>query len=97
MSLDPERGLPYVPTSTPSSDYWGGRRPGANLFAETLLALNARTGEREWHFQAVHHGLWDYDLTAPPNLVSINVGPGHRRSRRGVEAGLHLCLRPGHG
>ena len=73
MSLDPERGLLYVPTSTPSSDYWGGRRLGANLFAESLVALNARTGEREWHFQAVHHGLWDYDLTAPPNLVTITV------------------------
>ena len=73
MSLDDERGLLYVPTSTPSSDYWGGRRPGANLFAETLLCLDARTGERQWHFQAVHHGLWDYDFTAPPNLVTITV------------------------
>ena len=73
MSLDAERGLLYVPTSTPSSDYWGGRRPGANLFAESLLCLDARTGERQWHFQAVHHGLWDYDFTSPPNLVTINV------------------------
>tara|TARA_B100001123_G_scaffold418094_2_gene521625 strand:- start:4557 stop:6506 length:1950 start_codon:yes stop_codon:yes gene_type:complete len=73
MSLDEERGLLYVPTSTPSSDYWGGRRVGANLFAETLLCLNARTGEREWHFQGVHHGLWDYDFTSPPNLVKITV------------------------
>ena len=73
MSIDTERGLLYVPTSTPSSDYWGGRRLGANLFAESLLCLNARTGEREWHFQAVHHGLWDYDLTSPPNLVTLTV------------------------
>ena len=73
MSLDEERGLLYVPTSTSSSDYWGGRRVGANLFAETLLCLDARTGERQWHFQAVHHGLWDYDFTSPPNLVTINV------------------------
>ncbi len=73
MSLDEERGLLYVPTSTPSSDYWGGRRIGANLFAESLLCLDARTGERQWHFQAVHHGLWDYDLTSPPNLVTITV------------------------
>ena len=73
MSLDEERGLLYVPTSTPSSDYWGGRRPGANLFAESILCLDARTGERQWHFQAVHHGLWDYDFTAAPNLVTINV------------------------
>ncbi len=76
MSLDAERGLLYVPTSTPSSDYWGGRRKGANLFAESLVCLDARTGERRWHFQAVHHGLWDYDLTAAPNLVTITVD-GH--------------------
>ena len=73
MSLDVERGLLYVPTSTPSSDYWGGRRKGANLFAESLLCLDARTGERRWHFQAVHHGLWDYDLSAAPNLMTITV------------------------
>ena len=73
MSLDAERGLLYVPTSTPSSDYWGGRRLGANLFAESLVCLDARTGEREWHFQAVHHGLWDYDFTSAPNLMTLNV------------------------
>lgn len=73
MSLDVERGLLYVPTSTPSSDYWGGRRVGANLFAESLVCLDARTGERQWHFQTVHHGVWDYDLAAAPNLVSITV------------------------
>ena len=73
MSVDAERGLVYVPTSTPSGDYWGGRRPGANLFAESLLCLDARTGERKWHFQAVHHGLWDYDFNSPPNLVTIEV------------------------
>ncbi|MCY4645630.1 MAG: pyrroloquinoline quinone-dependent dehydrogenase [Gammaproteobacteria bacterium] len=73
MSLDAERGLLYVPTSTSSSDYWGGRRKGGNLFAESLLCLDARTGERRWHFQAVHHGVWDYDLGAAPNLVTITV------------------------
>ena len=73
MSLDVERQLLYVPTSTPSSDYWGGRRVGANLFAESLVCLDALTGERRWHFQAVHHGLWDYDLAAAPNLVTITV------------------------
>ena len=73
MSLDEDRGLLYVPTSTSSSDFWGARRLGANLFAESLVCLDARTGERQWHFQAVHHGLWDYDFTAPPNLVTITV------------------------
>ena len=57
-----------------SSDYYGARRPGANLFAETLLCLDAATGNRKWHFQAVHHGLWDYDFPAAPNLVTIRVG-----------------------
>ena len=74
MSLDSERGLLYVPTSTPSSDYWGGRRVGANLFAESLICLDARTGKRQWHFQTVHHGVWDYDLSAAPNLATITVG-----------------------
>jgi quinoprotein glucose dehydrogenase len=74
MTLDAARGLLYVPTSTPSGDYYGGRRPGANLFAETLLCLDAATGRRQWHFQAVHHGLWDYDFPAPPNLVTIEAG-----------------------
>ena len=73
MWLDVERGFMYVPTSTPSSDYWGSRRVGANFFAEALVCLDARTGERQWHFQAVHHGVWDYDLAAAPNLVTITV------------------------
>ena len=73
MSLDQARGLLYVPTSTPSGDYWGGRRVGSNLFADSLVCLDARTGERQWHFQAVHHGVWDYDFGAAPNLVTITV------------------------
>ncbi len=73
MTLDEPRGLLYVPTSTPGSDYWGGRRHGANLFAESLVCIDANTGKRKWHFQAVHHGLWDYDLTSAPSLVTITV------------------------
>ena len=73
MTLDADRGLLYVPVSTPGSDYWGGRRLGANLFAESLVCLDANTGKRKWHFQAVHHGLWDYDFTSPPGLVTIAV------------------------
>ena len=73
MTLDEERGLVYLPVSTPSNDYYGGRRPGANLFAESLVCLDAATGKRKWHFQLVHHGLWDYDPPAPPNLVTIRV------------------------
>lgn len=74
MSVDEVRGLLYVPVSTPSNDYYGGRRPGDNLFAETLLCLDANTGKRQWHFQVAHHGLWDYDLPAAPNLVTIDAG-----------------------
>ncbi len=73
MALDAARGLLYVPTSTPSSDYYGGGRPGANLFAESLVCLDAATGKMKWHFQTVHHGLWDYDNPAQPNLVTITV------------------------
>jgi quinoprotein glucose dehydrogenase len=73
MALDEARGLLYVPTSTPSSDYYGGQRRGANLFAESLVCLEAATGKVKWYFQTVHHGLWDWDNPAPPNLVTITV------------------------
>ncbi|MBV9506367.1 MAG: pyrroloquinoline quinone-dependent dehydrogenase [Acidobacteriia bacterium] len=73
MSLDEARGLLYLPTSTPSSDYYGGGRPGANLFAESVVCLEAATGKIKWYFQTVHHGLWDWDNPAPPNLVTITV------------------------
>ncbi len=74
MSLDANRGLLFLPLSTPSNDYYGARRPGANLFAESIVCLDAATGIRKWHFQIVHHGLWDYDLASAPILVSITVG-----------------------
>ena len=73
MSADPDLGIVYLPTNTPAPDYYGGHRPGENLFAESVVALNIETGQREWHFQAVHHGLWDYDFPAAPNLIDIEV------------------------
>ncbi len=73
ISADEELGYVYLPFGTPTDDWFGGHRPGANLFAESLVALDARTGERKWHFQAVHHGLWDYDFPAAPLLVDIKV------------------------
>ena len=72
-SADAELGYVYLPLSTPTNDYYGGYRPGDNLFAESIVCLDARTGERVWHFQAVHHGLWDYDFPAAPNVVDIRV------------------------
>jgi quinoprotein glucose dehydrogenase len=72
FTVDSARGLVYLPVGTPSNDWYGGERKGAGLFGETLLCLDARTGKRVWHFQTAHHGLWDYDLPAPPNLVTVN-------------------------
>lgn len=71
MSLDAERGLVFAPTGAAAYDFYGADRLGQNLFANCLLALDARTGERRWHFQTVHHDLWDRDLPAPPNLITI--------------------------
>lgn len=73
MSADPETGYVYLPTGTPTNDWYGGHRKGDNLFAESLVCVDAATGEKVWHFQMVHHGLWDYDLPAAPNLVDIVV------------------------
>lgn len=73
MSADDELGIVYIPIGTPTNDWYGGKRPGDNLFAESLVAVRAETGERIWHFQTVHHGLWDYDLPAAPTLIDINV------------------------
>ncbi len=71
FSLDKERGVVYVPTGSASYDFYGGDRPGENLFANCVIALNARTGERIWHYQTVRHDLWDRDLPAPPTLVTV--------------------------
>jgi quinoprotein glucose dehydrogenase len=74
MSLDEARGLVYLPVSTPSNDFYGARRPGQNLYGESLVCLDAATGQKKWHFQIVHHGLWDYDPASAPSVVSMNVG-----------------------
>jgi quinoprotein glucose dehydrogenase len=71
LSLDEGRGIVYVPTGSAAFDFWGGNRLGENLFANSLLALDASTGERIWHYQMVRHDLWDYDLPSPPNLVTV--------------------------
>ena len=80
MAIDRERGIVFVPTGSAAPDFWGGARKGPNLFANCLLALDAFTGRRLWHYQFVHHDLWDRDLPAPPNLVTV------RRGGRTVDA-----------
>lgn len=71
LALDAERGIVYVPTGSATPDFYGGLRSGANLFANSLIALNAATGQRVWHFQAVHHDVLDRDLPAAPNLLAV--------------------------
>ncbi len=71
FTLDPEREIVFMGTGSPANDKWGGNRPGANWFGNSTLALDANTGRRLWHFQAVHHDLWDYDLPAPPVLARL--------------------------
>lgn len=73
MSVDEELGYVYIPTGTPTNDWYGGHRLGNNLFAESLICLEAKTGKRVWHYQTVHHGLWDYDLPAAPVLCNLRV------------------------
>jgi quinoprotein glucose dehydrogenase len=73
-AYDPELDYVYLPTSSPTNNYYGGHRHGNNLFAESLVCLEAKTGKRVWHFQAVHHGIWDYDFPAHPILGEITVG-----------------------
>ncbi|MFN7921762.1 MAG: pyrroloquinoline quinone-dependent dehydrogenase [Bryobacteraceae bacterium] len=71
LSVDRERGIVYVPLTSPSTDLYGGDRKGANLFGDSLVALDAATGKRVWHFQILHHDIWDYDLPAQPNLITV--------------------------
>ncbi len=74
ISIDETRGIAYFPLGSPTHDMYGGDRKGANLFGNCLLALDARTGKRLWHFQTVHHDLWDYDLTTAPKLLTVRHG-----------------------
>jgi quinoprotein glucose dehydrogenase len=71
MSVDKKRGIVYVPTGSAAFDFYGGTRKGSNLFSNSLIALDARTGKRIWHFQTTHHDIWDRDLPAPPNLITV--------------------------
>ena len=74
MSCDPERGMLFLPLTSPSPDRYGGERKGQNLFGNSLVALDIRTGRRLWHYQIVHHDLWDWDLPAQPTLITVRRG-----------------------
>jgi quinoprotein glucose dehydrogenase len=73
MTVDEELGLVYLPVELPTGDYYGGHHPGTNLFAESLVALDLKTGQRKWHYQLVHHGIWDMDIPCAPILMDLTV------------------------
>ncbi len=72
MSVDEERGILYMPLTSPSTVYWGGDRPGANLYGNSVVAVDAQTGKLQWYFQTIHHDIWDYDMPPAPGLIEIN-------------------------
>jgi quinoprotein glucose dehydrogenase len=73
ISVDEELGMVYLPVELPTGDYYGGHRPGAGLFGESIVAVDLKTGQRKWHYQLVHHGIWDMDIPCAPILVDITV------------------------
>src|SRR5207253_6913563 len=78
MTIDTRRGIAYIPLGSPTYDFYGADRVGANLFGTSIVALDARTGKRRWHFQLVHHDLWDMDPSAAPELTTIRHNRGDR-------------------
>jgi quinoprotein glucose dehydrogenase len=88
ITVDEQRDLVFLPTSSPSPDYYGGLRPGANLYADSIVAVRGRSGEIVWQFQTVHHNLWDYDVPAGPSLLRI------QRDGRDIDA-LIVATKPG--
>ena len=95
ISVDEELGLAYLPVETPSSDFYGGLRPGNNLFAESLVAIDYHTGQRKWHFQLVHHPIWNMDIAAAPMLIDLTIGgrPVKGVAAMGKQAMLYLFNR----
>ena len=73
ISVDEQLGMAYLPVELPTGDYYGGHRPGNGLFGESIVAVDLKTGERKWHYQLVHHGIWDMDIPCAPMLVDITV------------------------
>ena len=92
ISLDAERGVVFAPTGSPAYDFWGGNRLGANLFANCILALDAATGKRLWHYQVVHHDVWDRDLPAAPILFSLRRGGRRIAALAQITKSAHVFL-----
>ena len=94
ISVDEELETVYLPVEQSTGDYFGANRPGDNLFGETLLAVDLYTGKRKWHYQLVHHGIWDNDIPCAPILIDVTVDGKNDQSRRAAdEAGVSLCVR----
>ncbi len=79
ITVDEDLGLVYLPVETPSSDYYGGHRPGNNLFAESLVCVDLKTGQRKWHFQFVHHPIWNFDMSSAPIVADVTVNGQPRK------------------
>ncbi len=95
FSVDEKRGWVFFATGSPANDFYGGYRKGTNLFGNCVVALDATTGKRQWHYQTVHHDIWDYDNPAAPILVTIQVWRFHQGCRCTVDKnGTHLRTRP---
>ena len=92
ISLDAERGVVFAPTGSPAYDFWGGNRLGANLFANCVLALDAATGKRLWHYQVVHHDVWDRDLPTAPILFSLRRGGRQIEALAQITKSAHIFL-----
>ncbi|MBI4477865.1 MAG: pyrroloquinoline quinone-dependent dehydrogenase [Acidobacteria bacterium] len=92
VAVDEELGIVYLPVETPTGDFYGGHRPGNNLFAESLVAVDLKTGERKWHYQLVHHPIWNMDISAPPVLADITVNgkPIKAVAQAGKQAWLYV-------
>ena len=96
FAADEELGYVYMPTSSATNDMYGGHRPGDNLFSQSIVCVDVETGERVWHYQLVHHGLWDYDIPgrADPGRPDRRRA-GHQGGDPDHQAGVRLCVRPG--
>src|SRR5665213_3011402 len=77
ISVDPDLGMAFIPVELPTGDEYGGHRPGNGLFGESIVALDLKTGQRKWHYQLLHHGIWDFDIPCAPMLndIAINGRP----------------------